>query len=134
MASSVADIEATLVDIAARHLRERVERFVEAAEDVYRDAAPNHSGTLAGAWQAEIEERGELRLTVKAGVDDDAAPHGKWINDPVDEIVPRSATVLHWFGYSGDEVFARRVTPSREHAGWWEKFVQGPLADAVRDA
>jgi hypothetical protein len=134
VATSAADITARLVDIAATDLRRRVDEAVARMGDAYRDAAPNHSGALAGAWRTEVRERGELSITVHGEVDDSAAPHGKWINEPVDEIVPRNATVLHWFSYSGEEVFARRVRPSRAHEGWWRDFIDGPLTDAVLDS
>lgn len=91
--------------------------------DLYQQVAPRDSGTLARAFRHTVTSTGGGVIRLHGEVDDQLAPHGKWIDDPPDEIVPVRARALRWFASSGEAVFARRVVPSRVHEGWWRAFI-----------
>lgn len=100
--------------------------------DLYEREAPRDEGTLAAAFRHSVTATPDL-VRLHGEVDDDAAPHGKWIDQPVAEIVPVRAKVLRWFPKGSSEpVFARRVVPSRAHEGWWQRFVDRAVADMLR--
>lgn len=99
----------------------RVEEMAAQTEQVYQHVVPKDTGRLASAYSTSVSVDGTV-VVLHGEVDDDVAPHGKFIDQPVDEIVPVQAKVLHWFSGGGD-VFAHKVTPSRVHEGWWQQFV-----------
>lgn len=125
------DVEAVrrvVLDAAA----ERARGMAADIANLYRDEAPRDTGLLGSAFRYEVTvDDGGASIRVHGEVDDDVAPHGKWIDQPVDEIVPVRARALHFFAKSGDEVFARRVVPSREHEGWWRRFVARAVAEVI---
>lgn len=106
-------------------LLERVSGFAASTVvETYEAVVPRDEGTLASAFRFDVFPVRDGVVRLHGEVDDDVAPHGKWINDPPAEIVPVHGAVLHWFSKStGEDVFARRVVPSRVHAGWWPRFV-----------
>lgn len=124
------------IDLVAfeRALADEVEaRVADLAADIatlYEQEAPRESGTLASAFRYEITPGG-AGASMHGEVDDDLAPHGKFIDQPVDLIVPVQAKALHWFGAGGGDVFAQRVVPSREHEGWWQRFIDRFVAEVI---
>lgn len=85
------------------------------------------------AFEHGPAERRQRSVVYPIGVNDRTAPHGKWIDQPVAEIRPVTAPFLSWYSYfTGAQIFARRVVPSRVHEGWWRKFVERRLRESLR--
>jgi hypothetical protein len=119
---------AVLARVLGETAEARVGEFGAAIAERYEQEAPRDSGTLASAFRYQVTSLGGGVIRLHGEVDESVAPHGKWIDQPVDEIVPVRAKALRWFSRdTGEPVFAQRVVPSRVHEGWWDRFV----ADAV---
>lgn len=111
----------------------RVAGYTTGIVDVYQRVVPRESGELASALRVDTEDAGGGSLRLHGEVDEAVAPHGKWIDQPVAEIVPVNARALRWLPRSGGgPVFARSVTPSRVHEGWWEAFVDTATNEVIR--
>lgn len=141
---------AALQAAALEHAQRVAERTGESLADAYIDDAPrspagptyNGPGRAPGTrptarlWTAFRHGPAQARdgaVVYPVWVDDDAAPHGKWQDQPVGEIRPVRAPFLRWWSYfTGAPVFARRVVPSRVHEGWWRRFVERRLPEALR--
>lgn len=127
-AGAVLDLARVMEDAVV----ERVGDYAEDFETLYRDEAPRDTGRLAASLLSIVYSDGPGRVVMHLEVDDERAPHGKWIDQPVDEIVPVRAKALHWFGKGGDEHFSQRVVPSRVHEGWWMDYVRLGVANLGR--
>lgn len=132
--------------MVAVHISEKVERFADELRTVYEREAPRgregpHYGGPGGsdrtsrlwqAWRSEISQVGQFGWMVHGEVDDSAAPHGKWIDQPVAVIRPVNGSMLRWFGYhTGEAIFAKEVHPSRDHEGWWQRFLDKAVPEAL---
>lgn len=138
---------ATMTEALTKRLGEKVAEIEQAYDVDYRAEAPiglegppssgsRSSARLNDALVTRSEQLGPLSWTIHVEVDDERAPHGKWIDQPTDLIVPVNAKVLRWFGYrTGQPIFARSVVPSREHEGWWAKWTDrlGEVTSAAWD-
>lgn len=126
MAVDVAALAEQLVASLNVEVARRVDGYAARVEQVYQHEAPRDTGRLASAFTTSVTDLGAV-VRLHGEVDDTVAPYGKFLDDPPAEIVPRNARVLRWFN-AGAPVFARSVTPSRVHEGWWARFVETAAA------
>lgn len=126
-------ISAQMIRALNQHLERKVAQLEDAYDADYRREAPiglagppsgvRTTSRLNDCLLTQTRKTGELTWTIHIEVDDTRAPHGKWIDQPTDLIVPHTAKVLRWFGYrTGQPIFAPSVVPSREHEGWWGRW------------
>lgn len=123
-----------MTSVLQRRVGEKGRALARAYDEDYRNQAPigragavpngqRRSIRLNDALRTRVTHPGALRVEVHVEVDDVKAPHGKFIDQPTDLIVPRRAKALRWFGYrTGKPIFAMKVVPSRAHEGWWGRW------------
>jgi hypothetical protein len=111
---------AGLVDVLRADVAAKLDLVQEAAVTEFGRSTPLRAVGGGGALRGALVVARPTPLVLVLSVDDRVAPHGKWIDDPPQEIRPKRAKMLSWVDpITLERVYAKKVTPSRRHAGWW---------------
>lgn len=128
----MADLYSQLHGILERKTETLVKLFTEDIREAYAEMVPRSPGPNAHFIAREPRHPegvlAEALLTprnpdaefgVSLSIDDELAPHWKWIDQPIGSIEPHGNNLMVWFDTHHGLQARKIVEASSAHVGWW---------------